>query len=125
MAVNPDVALVLTCTDLPSLMAAINTSNPDMLRMADGSQPTEAERQLILSATHDDLTAANQLMQLAAQAAQDGLAATQRARAVLNKYTGDTQAAVADVWHLMSPQDREEFRGAVKDMRLADEIGGA
>lgn len=56
--VNPAAVEVLTRTDMPTLLESAKTQDFDMIRMANGKKPTDAERDLIFRAGPQDFRAA-------------------------------------------------------------------
>lgn len=70
--IRPDVVQTLVDTNLATLVNAMDTGDQSLIRMADGNPPTTEALQLILSATAEDLDAADELWKHRIRALEEG-----------------------------------------------------
>lgn len=115
-----DVVLTLVDTDLATLVTAMEAKDELLIRMRDGSTPTAEQLGHILSATVEDLDAANDMWKLHMEQVQYELDRQVRLDALVDKYrreTDDNGTTLLVIAGRMTAEDRAEWD------RLWDELG--
>ncbi len=106
---NAEIAVLLTSVDTSTLVIAVERGDRSLIRMTDGTAPTDKQLALIMDAGPGEFVAAQSLMQHSVEIAREQLDAASRLRAIALQYALDSDETAEDLLPRMPAEDREEF----------------